>query len=93
MNEREPVSAEHMLRVGTYNAIIGVDGGPGAAANLSESYYDSAAMDFAGGHKTFERMMPVFAWGVLEVYTEPPVVAFKWRHWGEFKGEYSAVNS
>ncbi|KAJ3551968.1 hypothetical protein NPX13_g11230 [Xylaria arbuscula] len=37
--------------------------------------------------------MPVFAWEVLEVYTEPPVVAFKWRHWGEFTGDYSAVNA
>lgn len=49
-------------------------------------------MDFAASHKTFKRMMPTFAWEVLEVYTEPPVVAFKWRHWGEFKGDYTAVN-
>ncbi|KAI0399403.1 hypothetical protein F4802DRAFT_589764 [Xylaria palmicola] len=77
-----PVTAEHMLRVGTYNAILS----PGA-------YYDPAAMDFAASHKTFKRMMPTFAWEVLEVYTEPPVVAFKWRHWGEFKSDYSAVNA
>ncbi|KAI0803645.1 hypothetical protein GGR55DRAFT_662512 [Xylaria sp. FL0064] len=82
VNEREPVSAEHMLRVGTYNAIIG----PG-------SYYDPEGMDFGTSHKTFKRMMPTFAWEVLEVYTEPPVVAFKWHHWGEFKGDYSAVNA
>ncbi|KAI0467413.1 hypothetical protein F4859DRAFT_518106 [Xylaria cf. heliscus] len=82
INDAEPVSAEHMLRVGTYNAIIQ----PGSA------YYDPTAMDFAASHKTFKRMMPTFAWEVLEVYTEPPVVAFKWRHWGEFKGDYSAVN-
>ncbi|KAI1124020.1 hypothetical protein F5Y10DRAFT_269496 [Nemania abortiva] len=82
VNDREPVSAEHMLRVGTYNAILA----PGGA------YYDAAAMDFGASHKTFKRMMPTFAWEVLEVYTEPPVVAFKWRHWGEFKEDYSAVN-
>ncbi|KAI1738242.1 hypothetical protein F4680DRAFT_450322 [Xylaria scruposa] len=82
INDGEPVSAEHMLRVGTYNAIIQPGG----------SYYDPATMDFAASHKTFKRMMPTFAWEVLEVYTEPPVVAFKWRHWGEFKGDYSAVN-
>ncbi|KAI0439653.1 hypothetical protein F4803DRAFT_530375 [Xylaria telfairii] len=82
VNEGEPVSAEHMLRVGTYNAIIPAGG----------AYYDPTAMDFAASHKTFKRMMPTFAWEVLEVYTEPPVVAFKWRHWGEFKGDYTAVN-
>ncbi|KAJ2978077.1 hypothetical protein NUW58_g7609 [Xylaria curta] len=43
--------------------------------------------------RTFKRMMPTFAWEVLEVYTEPPVVAFKWRHWGQFRGDYSAVNA
>ncbi|KAI0453339.1 hypothetical protein F5B21DRAFT_479668 [Xylaria acuta] len=82
INESEPVSAEHMLRVGTYNAIIQPGG----------SYYDPTAMDFDASHKTFKRMMPTFAWEVLEVFTEPPVVAFRWRHWGEFKGDYSAVN-
>ncbi|KAK5637036.1 hypothetical protein RRF57_012748 [Xylaria bambusicola] len=89
VNDREPVSAEHMLRVGTYNAIIGVD----APSAISGTYYDANGMDFGTSHKTFKRMMPVFAWEVLEVYTEPPVVAFKWRHWGEFKGDYSAVNT
>ncbi|KAI0534266.1 hypothetical protein GGR58DRAFT_65828 [Xylaria digitata] len=81
VNDREPVSASHMLRVGTYNAIIGAG-----------TYYDPSIMDFGTSHKTFKRMMPTFAWEVLEVYTEPPVVAFKWRHWGEFRGDYSAVN-
>ncbi|KAI1420219.1 hypothetical protein F5Y12DRAFT_719770 [Xylaria sp. FL1777] len=82
VNDREPVSASHMLRVGTYNAIIGAG-----------MYYDPEAMGFESSHKTFKRMMPTFAWEVLEVYTEPPVVAFKWRHWGEFRGDYSAINA
>ncbi len=82
VNDLEPVSASEMLRVGTYNAIIG----PG-------EYYDPESMDFGSSHKTFKRMMPTFAWEVLEVYTEPPAVSFKWRHWGEFKGDYSAVNA
>ncbi|KAI0867946.1 hypothetical protein GGS24DRAFT_483812 [Hypoxylon argillaceum] len=82
VNEGAAVSAAHMLRVGTYSAILA----PG-------EYYDPGAMDFGASHKAFKRMMPTFAWEVLEVYTEPPVVAFKWRHWGEFRGEYSAVNA
>lgn len=55
-----------MLKVGTYNAII--------AAN---EFYSPENSDFASSHKTFKRMMPSFAWEVLEVYSGPPVVAFK----------------
>lgn len=33
-------------------------------------------------------MLPHFAWEVLEVYSGPPTVAFKWRHWGWMKGDY-----
>lgn len=36
--------------------------------------------------------MPNFAWEVLEVYSGPPVVAFKWRHWGWMKGDYVGKN-
>ena len=28
-----------------------------------------------------------FAWECLKVYSGPPVVAFKWRHWGKFSGK------
>ncbi|KAK0103380.1 hypothetical protein ONS95_005406 [Cadophora gregata] len=76
-----PQSAEHMLKVGTYNAII-----------TSNEFYDPEKSDFASSHKTFKRMMPTFAWEVLEVYSGPPVVAFKWRHWGTMKNDYVGVN-
>ncbi|KAI1456382.1 hypothetical protein F4805DRAFT_432628 [Annulohypoxylon moriforme] len=78
----KPCSAEHMLRVGTYNAIIS----PCA-------YYDPEHSDFAASHKTFKRMMPAFAWEVLEVHSGPPVVSFKWRHWGEMKNDYVGQNN
>ncbi|KAF4633240.1 hypothetical protein G7Y89_g4877 [Cudoniella acicularis] len=81
INGGPPQSAEHMLKVGTYNAII--------AAN---EYYSPENMDFASSHKTFKRMMPTFAWEVLEVYSGPPVVAFKWRHWGTMKNDYVGFN-
>ncbi|MGB3761526.1 MAG: SnoaL-like polyketide cyclase, partial [Rivularia sp. (in: cyanobacteria)] len=29
-----------------------------------------------------------FLWEVLEVYSSPPNVTFKWRHWGTFNGKY-----
>jgi len=81
INGGPPQSAEHMLKVGTYNAII--------AAN---EYYSPENSDFASSHKTFKRMMPTFAWEVLEVYSGPPVVAFKWRHWGTMKEDYVGFN-
>ncbi len=76
-----PQTGEHMLKVGTYNAII-----------ESNQFYCPAHNDFEQSHKTFKRMMPTFAWEVLEVYSGPPTVAFGWRHWGTFKEDYSAFS-
>jgi hypothetical protein len=81
VNGGPPQTAEHMLKVGTYNAII-----------TPNEYYSPANSDFASSHKTFKRMMPTFAWEVLEVYSGPPLVAFKWRHWGEMKNDYVGFN-
>lgn len=81
MNGGSPQKAEHMLRVGTYNAII-----------APNEFYSPENSDFASSHKTFKRMMPTFAWEVLEVYSGPPKVAFRWRHWGEMKNDYVGFN-
>ena len=81
VNGGPPQTGEHMLEVGTYNALI--------SAN---QYYDPKHSDFSSSHKTFKRMMPSFAWEVLEVYSGPPVVAFKWRHWGRMVNDYVGVN-
>lgn len=70
-----------MLKVGTYNAII-----------APNQYYSPATNDFSTSHKSFKRMMPTFAWEVLEVYSGPPRVAFKWRHWGVMKNDYVGFN-
>lgn len=82
INGGEPEGAEAMLKVGTYNAII--------AAN---EYYSPEYSDFASSHKTFKRMMPTFAWEVLEVYSGPPTVSFRWRHWGQMKNDYVGINN
>ncbi|KAL4966081.1 uncharacterized protein BDV14DRAFT_199213 [Aspergillus stella-maris] len=72
---------EHMLRVGTYNALL-----------TSNEYYDPAENDFEQSHKAFKRMMPIFAWEVTDVYTGPPIVVFRWRHWGVMRGDYVGRN-
>ncbi|SPO04363.1 uncharacterized protein DNG_07048 [Cephalotrichum gorgonifer] len=74
--------ASHMLNVGTYNALI-----------PSNQYYDPEKSTFDSSHKSFKRMMPTFAWEVLEVYSGPPTVAFKWRHWGNMVNDYVGYNS
>lgn len=81
VNGGPPQSGEHMLKVGTYNALI-----------EANEYYCPVRSDFDASHKTFKRMMPSFAWEVLEVYSGPPTVAFRWRHWGEMKADYTGVN-
>lgn len=81
INGGPPQTGEHMLKVGTYNAII-----------ASNEFYSPATSDFAQSHKTFKRMMPTFAWEVMEVYSGPPKVAFRWRHWGEMKSDYVGFN-
>ncbi|KAJ5911064.1 uncharacterized protein N7473_000367 [Penicillium subrubescens] len=81
LNGGEPQSGEHMLKVGTYNALL-----------TSSSYYDPINNDFETSHKAFKRMMPTFAWEVKEVYSGPPVVIFKWRHWGYMVNDYIGNN-
>lgn len=81
VNGGPPQTGEHMLKVGTYNAIL-----------APNQYYCPMHNDFEQSHKTFKRMMPTFAWEVLEVYAGPPVVAFRWRHWGQFKDDYSGFD-
>lgn len=66
---------------GTYSAII-----------ASNKYYGPAHSNLEDSHTTFRNMMPNFAWEVLEVYSGPPTVAFKWRHWGWMKGDYVGKN-
>lgn len=75
------MNAEDMLRLGTYNALL--DNRP------VEGVYDPKVEGLHGSHKLFKRVMPVFSWEVVEVYSGPPVVAFKWRHWGQMTGKYT----
>ncbi|KAL9059353.1 MAG: hypothetical protein Q9162_001222 [Coniocarpon cinnabarinum] len=82
INGRDPQTGEEMLKIGTYNAIIQ----PG------NEYYSPEHSTFAQSHKTFKRMMPTFAWEVLDVIGAPPAVGIKWRHWGTMKDDYVGFN-
>ncbi|KAI8988585.1 hypothetical protein BDF20DRAFT_833421 [Mycotypha africana] len=78
VNGKEWHSAEEMLKIGTYNALIG-----------DTELYKASEMDFSESHKLFKRALRTFSWEVLEVYSGPPVVAFKWAHWGTMSGNLS----
>ncbi|WP_427157027.1 SnoaL-like polyketide cyclase [Aliinostoc sp. HNIBRCY26] len=63
---------------GTYNIFMG-----------DSDHYKASEESFETSAKLFHTTFPQgFPWEVLEVYSGPPTVTFKWRHWGHFKGAY-----
>jgi hypothetical protein len=63
---------------GSYNVLIG-----------ESPFYSSDSETFESSHDTFRGAFPEgFVWEVVEVYSPPPVVTAKWRHWGDFPGPY-----
>ncbi|KAF7725834.1 hypothetical protein EC973_009258 [Apophysomyces ossiformis] len=78
VNGGQKMTIDEMLKIGTYNALIG-----------ESELYSAKENDFHESHKLFKRALRTFSWEVLEVYSGPPVVAFKWRHWGLMVGDLS----
>lgn len=51
--------------------------------------YNSNEETFESSHEVFKSAFPRgFAWEVIKVYTGPPEIAFKFRHWGFFEGPF-----
>ena len=72
------VDAAGIVETGSYNVLIG-----------DSIFYKSGEESFESSHAIFHKSFPGgFFWEVLEVLSPPPVVTFKWRHWGRFTGEY-----
>ena len=81
VNGGQGISGEEAARVGSYNWIL---------KSASKDLYDAQAHTFESSHKLFRNtFVGGFAWEVLEVFSGPPKVAFTWRHWGVFNGEYN----
>ncbi|CAA7062024.1 unnamed protein product [Microthlaspi erraticum] len=83
VNGREGLSAEETLRLGSYNALL--------KNSLPEEfqYYKPEEESFESSHDAFRSALPRgFAWETLSVYSGPPVIAFKFRHWGYFEGNF-----
>ncbi len=80
MNNGEEISGQKAANEGTYNWIM---------RNISKELYDAQNETFESSHELFRGAFSKgFAWELLEVYSGPPKVAFSWRHWGMFSGEY-----
>lgn len=50
--------------------------------------WDSENITWEGSHDAFHDAFAAFPWEVMEVFSGPPKVAFTWRHWGHFTGEF-----
>ncbi|MBW4532479.1 MAG: hypothetical protein KME09_00930 [Pleurocapsa minor HA4230-MV1] len=77
-NNGRAYTAEEIAKVGTYNTFL-----------LKSEHYDPDREDFESSADVFHTAFPEgFLWELVEVYSGPPAVTFKWRHWGEFTGTF-----
>lgn len=71
-------TAQQIVDAGTYNLFLG-----------DTEYYRSSEENFDSSYQLFHTAFPEgFHWELIEVLSPPPNVVFKWRHWGQFKGDY-----
>ncbi|KAL5564886.1 hypothetical protein UlMin_028050 [Ulmus minor] len=86
VNGREGLSGEETLKVGSYNALLK------SSLPKEFQYYKADEESFESSHEVFRSALPGgFAWEVIQVYSGPPVIAFKFRHWGFFQGPYKGL--
>uniref|UniRef100_A0ACD5W1U3 Uncharacterized protein n=1 Tax=Avena sativa TaxID=4498 RepID=A0ACD5W1U3_AVESA len=83
VNGGRALTGEETLAMGSYNALLAGPILPVTGA------YDAKAETFESSHDLFRSAFPRgFAWEVVKVYSGPPVIAFKFRHWGHMEGPY-----
>ncbi|KAF3442395.1 hypothetical protein FNV43_RR16311 [Rhamnella rubrinervis] len=83
VNGREGLSAEETVRLGTYNALL--------KNSLPKEFkvYKAEEETYETSHEHFRTAFPRgFAWEVLQVFSGPPLISYKFRHWGFFEGPY-----
>jgi hypothetical protein len=81
VNGGPAVGSAELAERGSYNILIG-----------ENPHYSASEETFESSHEVFHEAFPGgFFWEVLEVYSPPPTITFKWRHWGTFSGPYKGV--
>ncbi|KAG6577036.1 hypothetical protein SDJN03_24610, partial [Cucurbita argyrosperma subsp. sororia] len=79
------VSCEEALKLGSFNTFL--------KNPLPEEfhYFKPQEETSESTHNDFNTCFPRgFAWEVIEVYSPPPLIAYKFRHWGFFEGPYKS---
>lgn len=67
-------------KMGNYNWLL---------STCPKKLYDAESISFDESHDMFLKAFPHgFPFEVMEVYSGPPKVAFSWRHWAAFAGEF-----
>ncbi|KAF5183722.1 Pathogen-related protein, partial [Thalictrum thalictroides] len=80
---REGLSGEETLEIGSYNALLKT------SLPKKFQYYKADQESYESSHDIFRTTFPSgFAWEVISVYSGPPVVTFKFRHWGYMEGPF-----
>ncbi|XP_065864508.1 pathogen-related protein-like [Euphorbia lathyris] len=83
VNGREGLTAEETLKIGSYNALLK------SSLPKEFQYYKEEEESFETSHDAFRSAFPRgFAWEVIQVYSGPPVITYKFRHWGYFEGPF-----
>ncbi len=71
-------TADDIVAKGTYNLFL-----------TETEHYNPNVEDFESSANLFVNAFPQgFVWEIVEVFSGPPNVTFKWRHWGSFTGPY-----
>merc|ERR1711879_1005230 len=72
------MGAQKMSDIGPHNLLIG-----------EHRNYSADSQTFKSANTIFsETFSEGFAFEVMEVYSGPPSVSFKWRHFGTFSGSF-----
>ncbi|KAM7252251.1 hypothetical protein ACFE04_024134 [Oxalis oulophora] len=83
VNGRKGLSGDETLKLGSYNALL--------KNSLPEKFqiYNAEEESLESSHSVFRSAFPRgFAWEVMGVYSGPPLISFKFRHWGYFEGSF-----
>ncbi|KAL0546776.1 hypothetical protein IC582_016689 [Cucumis melo] len=87
VNGREGLSGEEVLRIGSFNSVLK------SALPKEFQFYKAEEETHESAHNDFKTCFPRgFAWEVIEVYSPPPLIALKFRHWGFFEGPYKSYS-
>ncbi|CAK9313520.1 unnamed protein product [Citrullus colocynthis] len=85
LNGRKPLTVEEVSKLGGYNPFL--------QTSLPEEYryYNAAKETAESSHRAFTAtFLRGFALEIIQVYSGPPNIVFKFRHWGYMEGPFKS---